>query len=286
MQLRGIGSGRGLGRVFMLGLGMLVASRASGHPGGTPVDVKEPGLYCATCHSSTAEADLSGTGEKSQAELAENKHLGAIRAGVGVYSTLSDADRVRLVELLSAVDRSSTISIDAPAVVAPGATFEVKVDVTGGAGPTVAVGLFDRPHRLFARSLAKHGFERVGTPTVSGGKASGGKAHLRGSPEKLRAQNLVEIEGVASSADSELWAKAQVVFTLKAPMKPGAYSIFGAYLYGTEKAVKISTQREDSRFPPYPLGGPAAASGRVKFSQERVIRVQAPGSDSTATAAP
>ena len=271
MRLRVRDSGWGPVRWVALGLGVLLASAASGHPGGTPVEKTSVGIYCANCHASTAESDLEGTGEKAKAELPENKHFAGILAGIGVYEKLSEADRARLVELLSAVDRNSTIKLEAPAEVAAGATFQVKVGLTGGAGPTVAVGLFDRPHRLRTRPVWTQGFEVLGLPKVVGGKVRRPAA----SAAKVRVPNLIDIEGVSSSADADRWAKVQVVFTLKAPMKAGDYPLFGAYLYGTEKAVNLSRRTDDSRFPPSPLGGETAASGRVKFSLKHVIRVKA-----------
>jgi len=271
-------SGSGWIRWVGLGLGVVVASAASGHPGGTPIGKPRAGIYCASCHASTAEADLEGQREKATAELPENKHYKAIRAGIGVYGKLSEADRARLVELLEAVDRSSTITVEAPAEVAAGSIFEVKIGLTGGAGPAVAVGLFDRPHRLFTRPISIVGFEVLGLPRVVGGKlrpsaaAAGTKTSA---PAPTSVPYLVDIEGVSSSADDDRWAKMQVVFRLKAPAKAGDYPLVGAYLYGTEKAVNLSRRTDDSRFPPFPLGGETAASGRVKFSSKQVLRVKA-----------
>jgi hypothetical protein len=280
MRIRVDDRGWGLVQWAALGLGIILASAASAYPGGGMAGEKtKVGLYCAHCQSSTAVSDLEGTGEKATAELAENKHFAGILAGTGVYGQLSEADRARLVELLSAVDRNSTITLEAPAEVAAGATFQVKVALTGGAGPVVAVGLFDRPQRLFARPASTLGFEVLGWPKAVGGKVrrpadSGVKASEQAA-KPAPVPYLVEIEGVSSSADNDRWAKVQVVFTLKAPMKAGDYPLFGAYLYGTEKAVKLSTRTDDPRFPPTPLGGATGPSGRVKFSLKQMVRVKA-----------
>ncbi len=262
----------------------LLAGSAAAHPGGTPAGVPAAGLYCATCHASTSPTDFEGQAAKAESELVETKHLRAIRAGIGTYQTLSEPDRERLAALIESVDRNSQITVDVPATVAPGARFEISVVLTGGAGPTVAVGLFDRPHRLYARPIAARGFELVGEPRVSGGRlratAASGKAAATPIPAAVkRVPTLFDIEGVSSSADADRWAKVEIVFELQAPAEPGEYPLFGAYLYGTEKAVKLSTRNDDSRFPPFPLGGETAASGRVKFSAPRVLRVgPAPGS--------
>lgn len=292
MQIRALDSGMGMA-VWLIGamMALLVAGGATAHPGGTPVGVPAAGLYCATCHASTATTDFEGQAAKAESELVEKKHLSAIRAGIGTYQTLSEADRERLAALIESVDRHSQITIDAPASVAPGARFEVAVVLTGGAGPTVAVGLFDRPHRLYGRPIATRGFELVGEPRVSGGRlrptAASGKAAAAPVPVTVkRVPTLFDIEGVSSSAEADRWAKVEIVFELQAPAEPGEYPLFGVYLYGTEKAVKLSTRNDDSRFPPFPLGGETGASGRVKFSSPRVVRVGSaagPAADSGAS---
>ncbi len=278
MQIRALDSGMGTAASLVLATAWLLAGGAAAHPGGTPVGVPAAGLYCATCHASTATTDFEGQAARAESELVEKKHLSAIRAGIGSYQTLSKADRERLATLIESVDRHSQISVDVPASVAPGARFEIKVVLTGGAGPTVAVGLFDRPHRLYARPIATKGFELIGDPRVSGGRlratAASGKSAASPAPVVVkRVHTLFDIEGVSSSADADRWAKVEIVFALQAPAEPGDYPIFGAYLYGTEKAVKLSTRTDDSRFPPFPLGGETAASGRVKFSAPQVLRV-------------
>ena len=66
----------------------------------------------------------------------------------------TEADRTLLVEHIRALDAASTITVEAPSLIAPGAVFEVKVSLTGGAGPAVGVALVDRPHRWYARPIA------------------------------------------------------------------------------------------------------------------------------------
>ncbi|MEE8166936.1 MAG: hypothetical protein V3T64_15320, partial [Myxococcota bacterium] len=151
----------------ILGLG---AELASAYPGGTPDLQTDVGPYCADCHASTADTDLSGLGERATAELPRNKHFAPIDAGAGPYSVLSEPDRARLIELLSAVDRNSTIHLEHPAQVAPGETFQVTVRITGGAGPAIGVGLVDRAHRFFARPASAVGWQVVGSPSIIGPK--------------------------------------------------------------------------------------------------------------------
>lgn len=251
----------------------LVAGTAAAYPGGTPDFQTDVAPYCAGCHSSTAMADLSGTGQRASAELAENKHYAAIRAGSGQYSGLSEADRVRLIELLSAVDRNSTIVLEFPPQVSPGEVFQVTVKVTGGAGPTVGVGLVDRPHRFFARPASALGWEVVGAPTIIGPKGPQSNWIERRPEREGRNITFVNVDGIHSSADDDKWSRAKIIFTLKAPAVPGDYPLVGAYFYGTETGVAISTREHPERGP-QPLGGVLGKSGRVKFSETAVISVK------------
>ena len=53
------------------------ANLAAAYPGGTPDFQTDVAPYCAACHSSTSEDDLSGLGDRAQSELALNKHFNA-----------------------------------------------------------------------------------------------------------------------------------------------------------------------------------------------------------------
>jgi hypothetical protein len=243
------------------------------HPGGTPDLQTDVAPYCASCHSSTSELDLSGLGGRARSELAVHKHLATIRAGLGRYEVLSGPDREKLVEQLVRIDRNSTIELELPASVEPGETFRATVRVTGGAGPVVGVGLVDRPHRFFARPASAVGWQVVGAPTVIGPEGPQ-SAWVERRPERAgRNITFVNIEGVRSSVDPDEWSRAKVVFTLKAPEVVGDYPIVGAYFYGTETASSLST-----RIPPEggvgPLGGASGQSGRIKFSPPATVRVQ------------
>jgi len=265
------------GALGALALGIaLGASTGQAYPGGTPDFQTDVAPYCAACHASTAESDLAGVGDpRARAELAVNKHLAAIRTGVGPYAELSEPDRARLVELLTAVDRNSTIALEFPAQVAPGETFQVTVKVTGGAGPAVGVALVDRAHRFFARPASALGFEVVGAPTVIGPKGPQTDWIARRPEREGRGITFVNVEGVQSNAEEDRWARAKIVFTLKAPEKEGSYPLVGAFFYGTEKSTALGT-RVHPEFGPLPLGGAYGKSGRVKFSEESMISVKPP----------
>ncbi len=251
----------------------LGAGSAAAYPGGTPDFQTDVGPFCAACHSSTSLDDLSGLGERAAAELAPNKHLAAIRSGAGRYAELSEPDRARLVELISAVDKNSTISLEFPAQVAPGETFQVMVKVTGGAGPAVGVGLVDRPHRFFARPASAEGWEVVGAPTIIGPKGPQSDWIARRPEREGRNITFVNVEGVHSDAEENRWSRAKIIFTLKAPAEAGDYPLVGAYFYGTETAVAMST-RKTPEYGAQPLGGVLGKSGRVKFSETAVITVK------------
>ena len=282
----------GRGR-HLLALGMGVAALVLGlgsgsvaaYPGGTPDFQTDVGPFCAACHSSTSIDDLSGLGDRASAELALNKHLGAIRSGTGKYAELSEQDRARLAELISAVDQNSTISLEFPAQVAPGETFQVTVKVTGGAGPSVGVGLVDRPHRFFARPASAEGWKVVGAPTIIGPKGPQSQWIGRRPEREGRNITFVNVEGVESSAEENTWSRAKIIFTLKAPKEAGDYPLVGAYFYGTETAVAMST-RKNPEYGPQPMGGVLGKSGRVKFSETAVITVKEAPAQPVAEPAP
>lgn len=252
---------------------LLFAPAATAYPGGAPDFQTDVAPYCAACHASTSEEDLAGLGDRAVAELPAAKHFAAIHAGVGPYSELAEPDRARLVELLTAVDRNSTIAIEHPASVKPGEMFQVSVKVTGGGGPAVGVALVDRAHRFFARPASALGWEVIGAPTIIGPKGPQTEWIERRPEREGRNITFVHVDGVQSSADEDRWSRAKVVFTLKAPETLGDYPLVGAYFYGTETGTSLAT-RVHPELGAQPLGGPGGRSGRVKFTKEAVISVR------------
>ena len=83
----------------------------------------------------------------------------------------------------------------------------------------------------------------------------------------------MNVTGVASDAAAGTWAKSKVIFTLKAPEKPGEYPLVGAYFYGTEKASPLGYE-EHPIYGKVPRGTYTGKSGRVKFSDENMITVK------------
>jgi hypothetical protein len=256
-------------------LALVWGGAAGAYPGGTPDFQTNVTPFCAACHSSVEESALEGASEDRAAkEVAEHKHLAAIAAGAKSYAGLAAADRARLVELIRAVDQNSTVELDFPPQIAPGETFQVTVRLSGGAGPVVGAGLVDRAHRWFAKSADAVGWRIVGAPTVIGANGSPQTAWLARRPERLgRNVTFVNVTDWSSDAVAGRWAKGKVIWTLRAPNEPGEYPLTAFYLYGTEKAIPLSTQA-DPMYGDQPLGGYTGRSGRVAFTPEHVITVK------------
>ncbi len=207
-------------------------------------------------------------------EVAAQKHIAAIMSGGKSYTELAAADRAKLAELIKAVDAASTIVLEFPPSVAPGETFQVTAKLTGGSGPAVGVGLVDRAHRWWSRPASSVGWEVVGAPTIIGPSGSPQSDWLSRRPErKGRNITFVNVTDWKSSAETQTWASAKVIFTLRAPEKSGDYPLVGFYLYGTEKATVLGTT-PNAMYGDQPLGGYTGKSGRVKFTPAHVITVK------------
>jgi hypothetical protein len=255
-------------------LGLIAAAGAAAYPGGTPSFQTDVAPFCSACHSSLTESALEGAGERATKELAENKHLAAILAGQRGYAELSPDDRARLAEQVRAVDANSKIELEFPPQVAKGETFQVKANVTGGAGPVVGVGLVDRPHRWFARPASAAGWTVVGAPTVIGDDGQPQQEWLSRRPESLgRGITFVNVTGIHSDAVAGKWAKAKVIFTLKAPDRAGDFPLVGAFWYGTEKASPLGYET-NALGQKQVRGGYTGGSGRVRFTDAHVITVK------------
>jgi mono/diheme cytochrome c family protein len=256
---------------------VLAAGAASAYPGGTPAFQTDAAPYCAACHSSRSEAALSGAPEgRAAKEMPESKHLALIQSGQGEYGKLTPEQRGELAAHIRAVDSASTVAISAPATVAAGATFQVTVDVTGGAGPVVGIGLVDLDHRWLARPAPSAGWLVVEPPKIHGQDFLEQKEWLAQRPEPLgRNLAFVNVKGISSDAVRSQWGRAQVIWTLRAPTVPGRYPLAAAYWYGTEKASPHGVIEDPVRGK-LVRGGLGGASGRVMFSELQRIEVTAP----------
>jgi hypothetical protein len=251
---------------------------ALGYPGGTPSYQTDVAPYCAGCHSSRDVAALAGAGERAQKEMAERKHIALILAGQKGYESLSETDRRTLADQVRALDEASTVALSAPAGVKVGEAFQVTVSVTGGAGPVVGVALVDDVHRWYSRPASSAGWEVALPPQVIGSDGQPQDEWISKRPEEAgRNLSFVNITGIASDPAVGTWASASVVFTLRAPDRPGTYPLAAAYLYGTEKSTVLGYTTNAVGWKEV-RGGLGGGSGRVVFSDLIRIEVQPAGS--------
>jgi len=247
---------------------------ASAYPGGTPTFQTDVAPFCASCHSSRSPEVLAGAGERADKEVAESKHLAVILSGQQGYKSLGESDRQTLATHIRALDAASTVTMSAPKSVKPGETFLVQVDVTGGAGPVVGVALVDRAHRWYARPAASAGWTVAAPPAITGADGQPRSDWLEKRPESAgRNLSFVNVTGVESDAAAGSWDAARVVFTLRAPDRPGSHPLAAAYFYGTEKSSVLgyttnAIGRKEVR------GGLGGGSGRLLFTPVQTIEVK------------
>jgi hypothetical protein len=254
---------------------LALASAARAFPGGTPDFQTDAAPYCASCHSSANAEMMAGfPPERAQKELAVNKHVALIRAGEGAYEALSADERALLAEHVRAVDANTRIALSAPPKVAINGELRVKVEVAGGAGPVVGVALVDTPQRWLARPATAVGWFVAQEPQVLGQDFQEQTDWLAKRPLSL-ARNLsyVNVTGLRSDAVKAEWARAQVLWTLRAPSRPGKYPLVAALWYGTEKASPLGIVSDPIRGRML-RGGVAGHSGRILFSTPLIIEVK------------
>ncbi len=252
---------------------LLPPGLGAAYPGGTPSFQTDVAPYCAACHSSRDESALAGAGDRAAKKVAERGHIAVILSGQKGYASLSETDRKMLADQIRALDEASTVALAVPASVKAGEAFQVTVSVTGGAGPVVGVALVDRAHRWLARPAASAGWRSAGPPQVTGPDGQPQNEWLSNRPESAgRDISYVNVTGIASDSVAKNWAKASVVFSLRAPDQPGTYPLAAAYFYGTEKSTVLGYTtsplgRKEVR------GGLGGGSGRVLFSKVAQIQV-------------
>jgi len=261
-------------RCFLAAAALAAPAVSVAYPGGTPDFQTDAAPYCAGCHSSRSETALAGAGERAAKELAERKHLAVVLSGQKGYASLTEVDRRMLADQIRALDEASTVTLAAPASLLPGQSFDVRVDVTGGAGPVVGVALVDRDHRWFARPAASAGWHVIAPPKITGPDGQPQTDWIARRPEELdRNLSFVNIEKIASDSSTKSWSKGSVVFTLRAPERPGVYPLAAVFLYGTEKSTVLgyTTNPVGKQ---EPRGGITGGSGRVLFTPVQRITVK------------
>jgi hypothetical protein len=259
----------------LIGAGALLigATSASAYPGGTPDFQTDVTPYCAACHSSRDAAALAGAGERAEKETAQRKHLAVILSGQKGYADLSEDDRRTLASQIRALDAASTIALEAPDKVAPGAVFDVRVKVTGGSGPVVGVALVDAAHRWYARPATAAGWTLAAPPRAQAAGGASAQEWLSARPEAMD-RNLTYVNlPLESDAATEKWGSGEVVFQLRAPSRVGALPLAAAYFYGTEKSTILGYKTNPMGWKET-RGGVGGGSGRVLFTPVKQIRVE------------
>ena len=100
-------------------------------------------------------------------------------------------------------------------------------------------------------------------------------ARLGRRPEGIdRNLSYVNIEKIASDSSTKSWSKGSVVFTLRAPERPGVYPLAASYFYGTEKSTVLGYTTNPLGYKE-PRGGFTGGSGRVLFTPVQSITVEA-----------
>jgi len=252
----------------------IAPTAALAYPGGTPNYQTDVAPFCASCHSSRQVESLAGAGERAEKELAERKHIAVIVSGQEGYSSLSEADRDTLVKQIRALDAASSVNLEAPSAVKAGETFRVTVRVTGGGGPAIGVALVDTNHRWYARPAASAGWSVVATPEITGADGQLRNDWIAKRPDSAgRNLSFVNVTGISSDSAMQQWDSASVVFTLRAPDRPGSYPLAAAYWYGTEKSTLLG-YKTNAMGQKEVRGGFGGGSGRLLFTAVSQIQVQ------------
>jgi hypothetical protein len=261
-------------RLAPLAIALALAAAAHAYPGGTPDFQTDAAPYCASCHASANAEMMAGwPPDRAQKELAANKHVALIRAGEGAYQSLSADERALLAEHVRAVDANTSVRINAQPKVPINSELRVTVEVVGGAGPVVGVALVDTPQRWLARPATGAGWTVTGEPQILGQDFQEQTKWLAKRPLSL-GRNLayVNVTGLQSDAVKSEWARAQVLWTLRAPSRPGKYPLVAALWYGTEKASPLGVVSDPIRGRML-RGGSAGHSGRILFSTPITVEV-------------
>src|SRR5262249_60063201 len=95
-------------------------------------------------------------------------------------------DRGSRVKETRGLDAAWTVVLTCPDAVPAGALFEAEVDVTGGGGPVVGVGLVDRDQRWWARPAASAGWQVAAEPRITGPDGAAQTAWLAPRPPAPR----------------------------------------------------------------------------------------------------
>lgn len=272
---------KNLGIAFIIAVVVLVFSLPSyPYPNGPGDFVTDSGPFCASCHSS-CQKDQFGNApqERAEKEYFENKHYALIRTPnpnvpeTAAYAAMSEADRKRLLEDVKLIDQNVGIVLEAPSSTKVGEKIQVRVKAKGGAGPVVGIMLVDKYHRWQARPVASDGWQIIDSPKIIGpdGKEQTQWLNLR-NPGYKKNLNFALVYGIKPDLEAKKFSTSEVLYTLRAPMEKGSYTLCAVYLYGTEKSSPVGFVQQIGY--KLPKGGYTGKSGRVLFSKPTVVNVQ------------
>lgn len=207
---------------------------AHAYPNGTPLYVTDLVPACASCHSVFEPDSMPELPpERASMELAENKHIGAVRGGVfPIYSELSQEQKEALVQEVEAFDAEAKVIVDVPPGAQAGEEFEVTVKYSGGNGPVVGLMLVDRPLRYQARPIQSAGWDvRDVSAKTAGGRDAAEWFARRVEPKDATLNFVLVPAGRPAEGPPP---SGTVVYRLRAPPDGGTYPVTAVFLYGTE----------------------------------------------------
>lgn len=250
-----------------------VSKLSFGFPGGTPYFITDAAPFCANCHSATSKQMLRNVPEaERENQFYEIKHYSMIEKGQNEYENMDLEKRKALLADVKKVDANASVKIIAPFEVKPDVEITVTVIVRGGAGPVIGIMLLDNDLWWQSRSIAADGWEIVNEPVIVDPYGKFQDTFMSKRTEGLKRNiNYVNIYGINTDIDKDVWQESKVVYTLRTPGKQGDYQISAAFLFGTEKASKFGY--EQTVRGKLPKGGTNGASGRVMFSNVVKIKV-------------
>ena len=252
------------------------ASRALANPGGTPFFVTDVAPFCASCHSSTSDDQLTGApAARVSAELAANKHIAKIKspADDSPYKGLSAQQREALIAGIQKIDGATVIALKAPASVKPGEVIDVVVEVTGGSAAVLGIALVDSNQRWQSRPATSAGWQVTAKPVVTGPDGKPQTKFTDGrNPALAPGTTYVNVDGITADLAAGKYSTVKVAWKLRAPAQAGSVPLAAVLLYGTELSApngSVETPMGKS-----PVGGFTGSSGRVKFSDVQKIEVK------------
>lgn len=252
----------------------VVVPRAGAYVGGPVRNVTDLAPTCAGCHASFSRDQLRNEPEAFAAgQVKENKHYKAIEDGAGPYQTMSPADRQRLLADVKTMDENASVALSVPAALKPGQEAQITVNVKGGHG-AVGVFLVDTDLRFQARPVQGDGWVIVGPPKVWGGDGKEQTRWVDGRAPGLKKNlNSAIIFDQKTDLAARKLAEGRVVWTVRAPLEPGTYSVTVAFHFGSERASSVGTVTTPAGVV-LPRGGPGGASARVIFAKPVMVTVR------------